>query len=292
MTLGKQLLPLCPFVVETGTHKEALKSVYNVGRVYSEDSEENAFDHYVWQDSEIGAADIIVSQAQSQKTLNDSELSSEWCSFYSKNSRAFFKDRNWILKEFYQLKPTHNNFKILDIGCGVGNTSIPLIEKLETDFSYHIHACDYSKIAIDHFPKSDLVTAFVHDAIVPFPINNVDVSTLFFVLSAIKAENWQTVLSNVFNSLKPGGVLLFRDYGYYDLTQLRFKPKQCIGDSLYQRSDGTLTYFAKIEWLSKLATEIGFDIQQLILDRRVIVNRKTRVKMKRVWIHGCFRKPE
>lgn len=74
-------------------------------------------------------------------------------------------------------------------------------------------------------------------------IQDIDLCTAIFVLSAIPPECHGIALSNIRSMLRPGGTLFIRDYAKNDAAQLRFKDDRMLGERLYVRQDGTLCYF-------------------------------------------------
>jgi tRNAThr (cytosine32-N3)-methyltransferase len=160
-------------------------------------------------------------------------------------------------------------------------------------------ACDYSSEAVQVVksnPDYDetKLKALVYDITakdIPSDIEpgSLDVCICIFVLSAIHPRDWAQAAKNIYSMLKPGGILLFRDYGRYDLAQLRFKKGRMLEDHFYCRGDGTRVYFFTNEEISSMFSE--FEMIQNVADRRLIVNRSKKLKMYRCWIQGKFRKP-
>ncbi|XP_051121691.1 uncharacterized protein LOC127245086 isoform X2 [Andrographis paniculata] len=89
-------------------------------------------------------------------------------------------------------------------------------------------------------------------------IGGVDFVTLIFTLSALPVDRMPTAIAQCFGVLKPGGLLLFRDYGLYDMTMLRFKAEQQVGYREYMRSEETRSYFFCLDTVRNLASAAGF----------------------------------
>ncbi|PPD72797.1 hypothetical protein GOBAR_DD30301 [Gossypium barbadense] len=112
-----------------------------------------------------------------------------------------------------------------------------------------------------------------------------------FTLSAVPLQIMPTALRECFSVLKPGGMLLFRDYGLYDMTMLRFEPDQRVGFREYMRSDGTRSYFFCLDTVKNLFNCAGFIELEIEYCCVKSVNRRNGKSMQRVWVHGKFQKP-
>ncbi|TSM68894.1 Serine/threonine-protein kinase tousled-like 1 [Bagarius yarrelli] len=166
----------------------------------------------------------------------------------------------------------HASFRILEVGCGAGNSVFPIINAIRGRDAF-LYCCDFSSRAIQlvrEHPDYDPAAchAFVHDvcdvSMLPFPQESLNVIAVVFVLSSIHPERMQKVVNHLAGYLKHGGIILFRDYGRYDLAQLRFKK-----DEIHQ-----------------LFTNAGLEEVQNLEDKRLQVNRGKKVVMHRVWMQS------
>lgn len=220
-----------------------------------------------------------------------------WDLFYKRNETRFFKDRHWTTREFTNLINTENSERkvMLEIGCGVGNLVIPLLEE---GLNFYFFACDFSPRAVDllkqnKFYDEGKIKAFqtditTEDVFKQIEQDSVDVATLVFVLSAIHPEKFATAAENIHKLLKPNGILLFRDYGLYDMAQIRFKAGHKIDENFYMRQDGTRSYYFSLDAVEKIFVTAGFEVVENSYVHRRTVNKKENVDVGRIFVQSKF----
>ncbi|KAH8664296.1 S-adenosyl-L-methionine-dependent methyltransferase [Xylariales sp. PMI_506] len=260
------------------------------------------------------------------KNRFNSDPAKWWNLFYKNNTANFFKNRKWLQQEFPVLgKVTEEDagpVTILEVGAGAGNTAFPILANNKNP-KLKLHACDFSKKAVEvmrnaeayntDFMQAD-VWDIASDELPPgLGEGSVDVVFMVFIFSALSPRQWKKAVENIYRVLKPGGEVCFRDYGRGDLAQVRFKKGRYLEENFYIRGDGTRVYFFEKDeladiWSGKMtldseegAEEVppaedplvktpSFEIEELGVDRRLLVNRARKLKMYRCWIQGRFRK--
>ncbi|KAI7858054.1 S-adenosyl-L-methionine-dependent methyltransferase [Circinella umbellata] len=230
------------------------------------------------------------------------EAAKNWDIFYKRNTTKFFKDRHWTDREFEELAPKEGDQQIrcLEIGCGVGNFIFPAIAENPNLFVY---ACDFSKRAVEMVKSNEnyhesRCQAFVCDLTVDPLIDNVpaeslDLVSALFVFSAIPPEKMQSAIKNIYQVLKPGGYILFRDYGLYDQAQIKFckASDKKLDENLYVRQDGTMSYFFSVEDLSSRFEAEGFKTVKNEYIYRETNNRRLELSVDRIFVQAKFQKP-
>ncbi|XP_015439539.1 PREDICTED: methyltransferase-like protein 6 [Dufourea novaeangliae] len=231
----------------------------------------------------------------------EQDAKKHWDLFYKRNDTRFFKDRHWTTREFSELLglgAQEDPKVLLEVGCGVGNFVYPLVED-GLKFK-RIFACDLSPRAVE-LTKSHVlydpenmrifqtdVTTEDCFADVDCPVN---AATLIFVLSSIHPDKFRRVAENLYNVLDNKGVVLVRDYGRYDMAQLRFKPGHKISENFYMRQDGTRSYYFTTEEVTKLFESAGFRTLTCDYVQRRTVNLKENIDVARIFVQGKFEKP-
>ncbi|KAJ2030977.1 hypothetical protein IW146_009248 [Coemansia sp. RSA 922] len=259
-------------------------------------------DAFIADAQQILSADNSLVPEFWQKKYKD-EAGRNWDKFYNRNSTNFFKDRHWTDREFEELRPgytfSEQNPVLLEIGCGVGNFVWPILKR-NPDIS--VYACDFSPRAVDFVKANELYSedrcrAFVCDITKDrladtIPPHSVDIVSAIYVFSALPPEKQADAVSNILEILKPGGRILFRDYGIYDLAQLRFKSGHKLENNLYVRQDGTLSYYFSTERLRELFVQHGglVELENDYVVKR-LVNVKREIDSDRVFTQAKFQAP-
>ncbi|KII64248.1 hypothetical protein RF11_02605 [Thelohanellus kitauei] len=150
----------------------------------------------------------------------------QWDVFYKRNKRNFYKDRHWIIKE---LTPYCHD--LIEVGCGVGNSIIPILQERP---DWTCYGCDFSIISInlleDEIKKlslrcftfvCDISTQNICDHVNK---NDFDLCLMIFVLSAIPESK-------------------FMDYASDDAAMNRFESDSKISENCFFRNDNTIAYY-------------------------------------------------
>ncbi|KAM6178000.1 tRNA N(3)-cytidine methyltransferase METTL8, mitochondrial [Rhynchocyon petersi] len=243
--------------------------------------EHNMWDHMQWSEEEEAAARKRVEENSAVRILleeqekYENEASKYWDTFYKIHKNKFFKDRNWLLREFPEILPVDQNttkkenelswdhvqtntencfsrmhcstmseeknhykknsalldghskagfdfpsqdseehrkrplktelfpgsnatFRILEVGCGAGNSVFPILNILQRIPGTFLYCCDFASEAVELVKshssyRAAQCCAFVHDVCddglpYPFPDGILDVILLVFVLSSIHPD--------------------------------------------------------------------------------------------------------
>lgn len=333
---------LPPHLSHDPTNNAKRSDPFQFGQRYLSESDDvftfNAWDHVTPDEEHIHYSE---EQYAKQRAAPVSDFDRErfnaqpekwWDLFYKQKNASFFKDRKWLVQEFPVLaevtRKDAGRKLVLEAGAGAGNTAFPVMRMNENE-ELEVVAADFSKKAVEtmraaeDYTREDMVgkmRAEVWDAagdVMPEGVQeqSVDVVVMIFIFSALSPQQWSQAVRNVWKVLKPGGQVLFRDYGRGDLAQVRFKAGRWMGENFYVRGDGTRVYFFdkdelvriwsgdldKVRDASKESGEVvsddvvatpSFEVLNVDVDRRLIVNRQRRIKMYRCWLQGQFRKAE
>lgn len=123
-----------------------------------------------------------------------------------------------------------------------------------------------------------------------------DVILLVFVLSALPSvEAMYLSLKRLWNVLKPGGIILFRDYGIADHNFFRFisRDSGVLKDISFKKGDGTTQVFFEKQFTVKLFELCGFvpdNTESVIYHCNRLTNRKNGKTMDKIFINAVFRK--
>ena len=136
-----------------------------------------------------------------------------------------------------------------------------------------------------------------------------DLALCIFTLSSLPSGKHSGALKRIADALRPGGCLLFRDYGVYDMTMYRHQKR--LDQFLFARPEGTLAYYFSVEYFEALAIDCGFEVVELDYACVLLKNRKASATtaiddefacvehgksaasaMRRIFLHAVLKKPE
>ncbi|RYC54239.1 hypothetical protein CHU98_g11974 [Xylaria longipes] len=269
----------------------------------------NAWDHVETDDAykEYSEQQFAMQRASpvsdSDKNRFYADPAKFWNLFYKNNTANFFKNRKWLRQEF----PVLHTVTAEEAGPKIVLEAIEVMRS-NAEYNTELMQADVWDVASKELPPG------VEE-------NTVDVVLMVFIFSALSPLQWEQAVKNIHRVLKPGGEVCFRDYGRGDLAQVRFKKGRYLEENFYIRGDGTRVYFFEKDELARIWSGVFdegtsangdgdgiseptpdtpqqplaakaesplFDIEDLGVDRRMLVNRAKKLKMYRCWMQASL----
>ena len=217
----------------------------------------------------------------------------------------FFKERRSLLQEFPLLAT--GSLRVLEIGCGTGSSVLPLLRG-NPDAS--VHASDPSAAAVAQMRRQvdaagfgGRLTSEVQADASGSPCAAVapasfDVAMAVYTLSAVPgADGDGALLAATAAAVRPGGAVIVRDYGMYDMRHLSdAKSSQRVAGgrdagSEFLRVGGMYRRYYSLEGLAALAARAGLVVEESRYLCVRLRNERRKLTMDRVYVHAVLRKP-
>ena len=224
----------------------------------------------------------------------------QWDQFFATNSKGSYKPRNYIYEEFFEHLQVPAQY-FVEVGCGVGDTLYPLMNRLPglSSGEYEYLATDFAENALETLRLHPLydnglrIRTACWDITLPFPTASIpprtDVVLCIFALSALKPAEHIQAMFHMKQLLTTNGKILLRDYGIYDHTYFRHTTR--LEENCFMRKDRTIAYYFTLAYIETLAAQVGLEVMELSYCSVYSRNRKLGTTMRRNFIHCVLKVP-
>ncbi|XP_063500792.1 tRNA N(3)-methylcytidine methyltransferase METTL8, mitochondrial isoform X3 [Symphalangus syndactylus] len=289
--------------------------------------EHNMWDHMQWSKEEEAAARKKVKENSAVRVLLEEQVKYEreaskyWDTFYKIHKNKFFKDRNWLLREFPEILPVDqkpeekaresswDHVKTSATNC-FSRMHCPTVPEEKNHYEESSGSSegqsktesDFSNLDSEKHKKGPMKTGLYPGSNATFRILEVGCgagNSVFPILNTLhhtRPTEQPSVLPLFMMYVMMAYLTLFQMGSWMSfslsLCSLLFiLTGHCLSENFYVRGDGTRAYFFTKGELHSMFCKASLDEKQNLVDRRLQVNRKKQVKMHRVWIQGKFQKP-
>jgi SAM-dependent methyltransferase len=200
-------------------------------------------------------------------------------------------------EKWYHSNPTHwkgsplplpelqAGARVLDVGCGTGNTMIQALE-----IGYDVVGIDISDVTVDR--ARERITARGHDAVAisgsimdpGLDIGRFDCVLLHHVLNNMLLDERMITVQRVIDLLKDDGIISFQDFSKNDI---RFGKGREVEKNTFLKGDGIRLHFFDIEETRDLFK----DLNLVELEEYKWAHGKAYPILKRSRIKGIFQLP-